>query len=477
MGRLRRYNELINGISPHYSNVIVQPRGFPIFSDPLLKGQVRFARKTGADFALINPDNEIQLKTATTINAQTLFLERPNRWLEIGAILSIGPDIEFAIVRDFSDTLIQLTEPVTGEFAVDASVNLFATPLFAAADAPAGSTIVIIKSRYHILAGDRLSFETTPGLLTSLLDIKVSRARLLSVVDAEAPFSLFYEVILEEPTTVDITVQQGLDSGATVYLKAQPSYLSNQVFIPQVPGNPDDIGPFLLDYVSGVLFDRPNVEEQVSLTVFDKLGNPIVDDNLFPLPINKQFPITEMPIMGDSVVLWKVASGSMTFGKRGVSQEITAIAVCDERGQFQTTQEVIPTLPPGTEWNVPAEASTPCTLKVTFVPNEPREFVLSALTPEQILIGTTSDDEPVERIEIIVIGQDSTQVQLGNWVPTENQAFSLIYGITANVFGEAQWQATNMFQKPYFLNFAMGLKGKFDSSRTPNRFDGGMLFL
>jgi hypothetical protein len=167
----------------------------------------------------------------------------------------------------------------------------------------------------------------------------------------------------------------------------------------------------------------------------------------------------------------------MTFGKRGISQEITAIAVCNERGQFQTTQEVIPTLPPGTEWSVPVEASTPCTIKVTFVPNEPREFILSVGTPEQILIGTTADDEPVERIEIIVIGQDDTQVQLGNWVPTENQAFSYIYGITVDVFGEAQWQATNMFNKPMFLNFASGLKGRFDSSKTPNRHDGGMLFL
>ncbi len=63
-GRLTRYNQLVSGISPHYSNVVVQPRGFPIFSDPLLKGQVRFARKTGADFAIINPDNEILLKEA-----------------------------------------------------------------------------------------------------------------------------------------------------------------------------------------------------------------------------------------------------------------------------------------------------------------------------------------------------------------------------------------------------------------------------
>ena len=108
MGRLRRYNRLLNGISPHYANVVVQPRGFPIFSDPLLKGQVRFARKTGADFALINPDNEIQLLAAAPRNTRTLLLERPNRWLEIGAILSIGPDIEFAVVRDFSDRMRQL---------------------------------------------------------------------------------------------------------------------------------------------------------------------------------------------------------------------------------------------------------------------------------------------------------------------------------------------------------------------------------
>jgi len=475
MGRLQRYNELLSGISPHYSNVVVQPRGFPIFSDPLLKGQVRFARKTGADFALINPDNEILLQAAAPKNTQILLLERPNKWLEIGAILSIGPDIEFATVRDFSDTFIQLTEPVTGDFSENASVNLFATPLFVSLDAPADSTTLIVKSRYHILAGDKLSFETTPGLLTSLLDISVSRSRLLGVVDEEAPFSLFHEVILDESTPVDLTALSG---GNNLFLKAQPSYLSNQVFVPQVPGNPDDIGPFLLDYVSGVLFDRPNVDEQMSLTVYDKLGNSIVDDNLFPLPVDKQFPISEMPIMADSIILWHVADGAMTFGKRGVAQEITAIAICDGRGQFQTTQEVIPVLPPGTEWIVPVKASTPATVRVTFVPNETREFSLEALTPTQILIGTTATDQPIERIEIIVIGQDEeTQVEFGNWVPTQTQAFSLVYGITADVFGEAQWQATNVFQKPYFLNFASGLKGRFNSSRTPNRFDGGILFL
>jgi hypothetical protein len=167
----------------------------------------------------------------------------------------------------------------------------------------------------------------------------------------------------------------------------------------------------------------------------------------------------------------------MSFSKKGTTQEIQAIAVADERGQFQTTQEVIPEMPSGTEWNVPVLASTSATVKVTFVPNESREFVLDALIGTQILIGTREDEEPTERIEIIVIGADGTQVVFGNWVPTKTQAFSLIYGITADVFGDAQWQATNLFDKPYFLNFAMGLKGRFDSNRTPNRFDGGVLFL
>jgi hypothetical protein len=92
-------------------------------------------------------------------------------------------------------------------------------------------------------------------------------------------------------------------------------------------------------------------------------------------------------------------------------------------------------------------------------------------------VGTTLENQPTERIEIVVIGTEDTTVEFGNWIPTKNQAFSLIYGITADVFGDAQWQATNMFQKPMFLNFASGLKGRFDSNRTPNRFDGGMIFL
>lgn len=473
-GRLTRYNRLVAGISPQHSNVIVQPRGFPIFSDPLLKGQVRFARKTGADFAIINPDNEVLLATAAPSNTQVLTLRQPNRWLEIDAILSIGPDIEFAVIKDFGDEFITLDAPITGDFTEDNTVNLFATPMFPALDAPAGSTTLTVRSRYHILAGDRISIEITSGLLTSLLDTKVVRARLLDVVEGFAPFSLFFEIELESPTAVELTAASG---GSDLFIKAQPSYLSNQVFIPQVPGNPDDIGPFLLDYVSGVLFDRPAVEEQLSVTVFDKLGNAIIDDGGFPLATDKQFSITEMPLMADSILLWNVANGSMSFSKKGTTQEVRAIALTDTKGQFQTTQEVIPTLPPGTEWNVPVLPSTGATVKVTFVPNEPREFVLDALFPTQILIGTRADEQPIERIEIVVIGTEGTQVEFGNWVPTKNQAFSLIYGITANVFGDAQWQATNMFEKPMFLNFAMGLKGKFDSSRTPNRFDGGMLFL
>ena len=99
------------------------------------------------------------------------------------------------------------------------------------------------------------------------------------------------------------------------------------------------------------------------------------------------------------------------------------------------------------------------------------------MTPRQIKIGTREDELPTERIEIVVIGNEGTQVEFGNWIPTKTQAFSIIYGITADVFGDAQWQATNLFQKPFWLNFAMGLKGKFNESGTPNRFDGGTLFL
>jgi hypothetical protein len=472
-GRLTRYNHLVSGISPHYSNVIVQPRGFPIFSDPLLKGQVRFARKTGADFAIINPDNEILIAAAAPKNTKTLLLKRPSRWLEIGAVLSLGPDEEFARVKDFGDDFITLVDPVRGNYTEENTINLYATPMEPAQDAPAGSTSLIVRSRYHILAGDKISIETSPGLLTSLLDDRVVRARFLdSVSDGVNPFSMFYELELEEPTTVDL-----VDGGTNLFIKAQPSYLSNQVFVPLVPGNLDDIGPFLLDYVSGVLFDRDNVDEQLSITVFDKLGAPVIHDGLAPLPINKQFQITEMPVMADVICLWHVADGSLTFTKRGTTQEIYAVSLCNELGQFQVTQETIPAMPPGTEWNVPVTSNKACTLRVRFYPNEWRQYELPPGTPTQALIGTTVDDNPTERIEIVVIGDEDTTVEFGNWVPTKNQAFSLIYGITADVFGDAQWQGTNVFNKPVFLNFAMGLKGRFDSNRTPNRFDGGMLFL
>jgi len=474
-GRLTRYQKLVSGITPHYTNVVVQPRGFPIFSDPLLKGQVRFARKTGADFALINPDNEIKLATAATRRNRNLSLSSPNRWVEIGSILSLGPGEEFVRVQDFNFTpsvnTITLTKPISGNFPNSTEVHLYATPIQLTQNIEENVKNFVVRSRYHILAGDNLVVEATPGLITSLIELRVTRARLLDIVSGSNPFNQFFEIELETPVGLN------LDTQSDMYLKAQPSYLSNQVFVPQVPNQPDDIGPFLLDYVSGVLFERPKVREQLSVTVFDKLGNSIVDDSGFPLKVSKNFPISIMPLMADSILLWQVADGAVTFSKRGNTQEITAVAVCDNDGKFQTTQELIPFIDPGTEWSIPAVATTPCVVKVTFFPNEPREFTLSSGIPKQLLIGTKDTDMPIERIEIIVIGNSDTEVQFGNWIPVKSQAFSIIYGITADVFGEAQWQATNLFQKPYFLNFAMGLKGRFDSNRTPNRFDGGVLFL
>lgn len=475
-GRLSRYQRLVSGITPHYTNVVVQPRGFPIFSDPLLKGQVRFARKTGADFALINPDNELALVNGVGRNDKEIRLENPNRWIEIGSIVSLGPGDEFARVRDFNfspeENVIQLSNPVSGNFINSNSIYLYAAPLELAQKVSSGSFSFVVQSRYHILAGDNLAVESTPGLLTSLLNLKVKRARFLNSVPGSSPFNQFFEVELESP--INLNLEPGKSS---IYLKAQPSYLSNQVFIPQVPNQPDDIGPFLLDYVSGILFDRPKVEEHFSMTIFDKLGNIMIDDGGFPLEVGKNFPVTLMPMMADSLLLWQVADGAVTFIKRGTTQELLTLALCDENGQFQITQETVPLLPPGTEWNIPVISNTPCTVKFTAFPNEPRQFELLSGIPRQLLVGTKENDLPIERFEIVIIGDPETEVEFGNWSPTKSQAFSLIYGITADVFGEAQWQATNVFQKPYFLNFASGLKGRFNSNRTPNKFDGGMLFL
>ena len=55
MGKYAEIQNLIQDNVPDFTNLNLVQRGTPIFPDLLMTGQMRFARRTGANFAVMNP--------------------------------------------------------------------------------------------------------------------------------------------------------------------------------------------------------------------------------------------------------------------------------------------------------------------------------------------------------------------------------------------------------------------------------------
>src|SRR5208282_2412221 len=95
-----------------------------------MTGQMRYARRTGANFAVMNPDNQMLL-TADGINQNTILaVQRVLPWLEENALLTFN-GTEMLQVSDF-DTMtntVVLDEPLPMTYPSGSLVTLWATPL------------------------------------------------------------------------------------------------------------------------------------------------------------------------------------------------------------------------------------------------------------------------------------------------------------------------------------------------------------
>ena len=64
MGRLQKIESVVNDTINHYGHIKIFPRSLPSFVDSLLRGTLRFGKRTGNSIALINPDNTCLLYTS-----------------------------------------------------------------------------------------------------------------------------------------------------------------------------------------------------------------------------------------------------------------------------------------------------------------------------------------------------------------------------------------------------------------------------
>jgi hypothetical protein len=289
------------------------------------------------------------------------------------------------------------------------------------------------------------------------VDIQVDSSEFLSTSPHPAGFDLNYEITLSKPITVN------LGDGEILYVRAYPAYASKTIGVPYNFFSTTSIGPFLLDYMSGRLSDGKPIDEFLSVATYDKFGVEISPLSKY----GKNTSISNVSVRADVLLFWDVAAGTFRYEPEKVQ------CVCNSDGKFTVVKEVTPNFTPGTEWNVFIESEAIADVFVYFHPNTLRTVNIPAGEGRYLKIGTTSSEQPVERIEFSIKSQPNSVVRIGSWQVVGKETQRLSYELVGQAVDEAVWQASGLIIKPYFFNLDY-LSGRYD---TGQRYNAGLVYL
>lgn len=308
MGYLSKIETIVNDSISAYGHTKIVMRGLPYFVDPLLRGDVRFSKRTGNNISFLNPDNQYLLEESIPTKTSVVPLRYPSFWISPGSLMSFGPNKEFAEISDVSSDgkKLILTTPLRLAFAADESILLYASPLKIHSSALAETTSVEVKSHWFLANGDTFCYLQSPGLFQSAGEIKIDKAEYLGI-SSDPYYTKVYRLHLSKPVTVE------LKGGETAYIRAFPAYQSQAVRIPNVVSSSDEMGPFLLDYLSGRLTEGQSFKETFSLKAFSNYGDYVYGDNVSFEKIGKNFSIIERPWANAYPLFWEIAEGSMSY--------------------------------------------------------------------------------------------------------------------------------------------------------------------
>tara|TARA_R100000656_G_scaffold104176_1_gene76165 strand:+ start:196576 stop:198396 length:1821 start_codon:yes stop_codon:yes gene_type:complete len=290
--------------------------------------------------------------------------------------------------------------------------------------------------------------------------------------------------------TIDVGIPDELEDGRTdqLYLVANPSYESELLPLPKIPLTDSNIGPFLLDRVSGSFFNDLSVEEHDVITVHNASGSPV---RRIRQGSKNEF-IYNVAIPSDSFLFWDVAQGTVNYSR----SRQNFVAYTDHRGQFHAHYICVPELErsPGFDgWSaqVTPEVDTwmnvhldPNPLRAPFTtrvpgasppPPPPRGgLFLPAGVTTTVNIDLPEGSEPVKQIHVLFDtgGTPEARVDMKGWEirGVETAAF-VSHATIARVSGRNVWASGSAFAKPYWLRLTY-LQVQSD---LYSRFNAGLL--
>ncbi len=314
-----------------------------------------------------------------------------------------------------------------------------------------------VRGRFDVLLGDKLWIQSDPNLLLSGVEYEVS-----FVQANTTSMSLRNSVV-----GLNVALPVGaIADDSVVYLRAYPAYRSPVVRVPDVNRAPYPIGPFVLDYVSGSMNDRPDQPEFLSVQTFDVTGAPI---DPYPRLVRKNTPVIGVPIHQSAFLFFNVHSGSCFYRNQRV------ILRTDEHGKCLIWADLLPAWTGPFAWQARMRFVSGSSLRVRyqFFPNEPVEAGFGGGGISKNLTFEIPGGVESTRLLLILQGEPNGEIEMDGWNCVRDEVARVQYGIVAERVGRTDWQANSIQLKPYFKTIA-DLRTQLDSGI---HLDSGTLFL
>jgi hypothetical protein len=460
---LGTYQDIVNLLESsvtEFAALQVVPRGTPYFQDILMTGELRFARRLGANFACINPDNQITITADADTQTTQLSVSRILDWFEVGALLSFNTTVMLELLDwDTTYNTVTIAQTLPADQSAGDALTLWATPLIVWADSLEGAQQITVASRYNLLNGDVVTFPTST-LVSSLVENLVILSQ-NGGASGNPDFPYLFTLTLQNPMPIALSAEQA----SPMYLRAYMGYYSPVVRVPVLTSS--QMGPFLLDYLSSPLDAVQSYQETFSVRTLDGSDNPIIGTPSSMLTVNKNYPVLSRPIAAENILFWQVQRGSGGFISPNRYRLIT-----DSNGWARVSTRVIPSIPSGSSWSFKVQATSSGLFRFYTDAGGFQDYQLVANQLTTVVFSTTPGSV-ITRIEILAAFQiPGSEVAISDSTVNGPNALSFQYGLVLQVVGQANYQCTSAIVKPYFLSLS-NLTGNYDSGLT---YNGGIIY-
>ena len=454
-GRLTRIEKTINSQLDSL-HVKVVPRGIPYFIDNLLRGKVRFARRTGNSSAVFNTENTFQITKNVMVGENRIELAEVPQWLNLDSIVSIGPGKEISVIDDVLDKTVVLRNNLRFAYEAGREIQIYASPLKLNSIVSHGDTTIQVQTRYPLANGDTFVYLATAGILQSSTEVKVKKAS-YGGTTTDPIFTELYVLELEKPIYREILIDE------LVYFRAFPAYFSKSIRIPNLFNSSNDMGPFLVDHLSGRLVEGFSPKETFAIKLKDRSNNYQFGTPQSYETVGKNHPVLNRPINSKVFQLFGNAKGDTRITPSRVVFDV------DDR-QFRITNKLVPNLDfNGQQYRFSTTSNTSGKLIVYFEPGFQWEVAITTGNQShEILIPQGLR----KQMDIVFITDTPVgRLTMTDWTQIGPQVEFVECSIVAESVGRGVWQSTGACIKPYFLSQEI-LSGRYDGG---DNYDNGFV--